>query len=81
MTDKSSARNDGNVGVLTSAGEIHRSGDSVVSVDRQRDKYVRRAVRDDRLQVPYQFAGDISRVPGHRRSPNNIRGNGYQAHQ
>lgn len=59
--------------ILTPAGEIHGSGNGVISVDRQCDKYVCRTVRNDGLHEPYQFAGNVARVPGHRRSPNYIR--------
>lgn len=54
---------------------------SYLSIDRQRDEDVRRAVSNDALHEPYQFTSDVTRVPDHRRSPNYIRQDEYQTDQ
>lgn len=55
--------------ILTAPGEVHRSGYGVVSVYRQGDEHVGRAVGDENLGELHDLASDVTRVPSHRVTP------------
>lgn len=59
---------------LTASGEVHRMGDGVVSVDRQRHEHIGGGVRHHRLQEAYDLAEDVTGVPGHRNPPGDVGG-------